>query len=99
MRLNKKKENRQINYYKDDLNNLQKLPKNHYDAIFNVGVLHHGFRLSKTLWDLNRSLNKNGLIFNFDYVGPAQNNYSDDHLKLLNQINKQLPKRFQSPQT
>ena len=54
-----KKENRSINYYKDDLNNLKKLPRNHYDAIFNVGVLHHGFRLSKTLWDLNRSLKSN----------------------------------------
>lgn len=92
-----KKENRPINYYKDDLNNLEKLPQNYYDAVFNVGVLHHGFRLSKTLWHLNRSLKSNGLMFNFDYVGPAQNNYSDNHLKLLNQINKQLPKRFQSP--
>lgn len=92
-----KKENRSIKYYKDDLNNLEKLPQNYYDAIFNVGVLHHGFRLSRTLWHLNRSLKPNGLMFNFDYVGPAQNNYSENHLQLLNQINKKLPKRFQSP--
>jgi len=91
-----KKENRPIRYFKDDLNNLEKLPLNHYDAIFNVGALHHGFRLSKTLWYLNRSMKSNGLMFNFDYVGPALNNYSNDHVKLLTQINKQLPKRFQT---
>ncbi len=92
-----KKENRTIHYFQSDLNNLETLPINHYDAIFNVGVLHHGFRLSRTLWYLNRSLKPNGMMFNFDYVGPAQNNYSDNHLALLNKINQNLPERFQSP--
>jgi len=91
-----KKENRPIRYYKDDLNNLEKLPRNHYDAVFNIGALHHGFRISRALWYLSRSLKQNGLMFNFDYVGPAPNNYSDKHFQLLNQINKQLPERFQS---
>ncbi len=91
-----KRGNRSIKYFKDDLNNLKHLPVNYYDAIFNVGALHHGFRLTKTLWHLNKSLKPNGLMFNFDYVGPAFNNYSDGHVKLLTQINDQLPKRFQT---
>lgn len=89
--------NRSIRYFKADINHLENLEESHYDAIFNVGVLHHTFRLSHTLWKLSRSLKPNGLMFNFDYVGPAHNQYSDHHLTILKEINKQLPKRFQSP--
>ena len=81
-----------------DLDNLQNLLENNYDAIFNVGALHHGFRLSRTLWALNKALKPNGLMFNFDYVGPAQHMYSDEHLELLNNINQNIPERFQSIQ-
>jgi len=92
------KENRKINYFLADLDNLQNLLENNYDAIFNVGALHHGFRLSRTLWALNKALKPNGLMFNFDYVGPAQHMYSDEHLELLNNINQNIPERFQSIQ-
>ena len=92
-----KRENRDIKYFKADINNLKNLPISYYDAIFNVGVLHHTFRLSHALWNLSRALKPNGLMFNFDYVGPAQNQYSDEHLAIMNNINMQLPKRFQSP--
>lgn len=93
-----KKENRKINYFMADLDNLDSLPQNHYDAIFNVGALHHGFRLERTLWYLNKSLKSDGLMFNFDYVGTAQHMYSDEHFELLQKINKSLPQRFQSTQ-
>jgi SAM-dependent methyltransferase len=88
---------RKIRYFKADLNKLDEFPLSYYDAIFNVGVLHHGFRLSRIMWFLSRSLKPSGLMFNFDYVGPAQNNYSDNHLKIMEEINKSIPKRFQSP--
>lgn len=87
---------RKIHYFKADINNLKDLPELHYDAIFNVGVLHHTFRLSLAIWKLSRSLKINGLMFNFDYVGPSRNQYSDEHLKLLQTVNFELPKRFQS---
>lgn len=93
----KQKGERKIRYFKADLNKLDSLPISYYDAIFNVGVLHHGFRLERIMWFLSRSLKPDGLMFNFDYVGPAQNNYSDEHLKLMTEINNSLPNRFKSP--
>ncbi|TSA18900.1 MAG: class I SAM-dependent methyltransferase [Nitrosopumilales archaeon] len=89
--------NRDINYFKADINNLTNLGESTYDAIFNVGVLHHTFRLSLAVWKLSRALKPNGLMFNFDYVGPARNQYSKEHLEILKNTNSELPKRFQSP--
>ena len=89
-------ENRSINYFKDDINNLKNLTLKNYDAIFNVGVLHHVFRLSKTIWELNKTLKKNGLMFNFEYVGPSYNQYSNEHVKIIKQINNSLPSRFKT---
>ena len=89
-------ESRSINYFKDDINNLKNLKLKNYDAIFNVGVLHHVFRLSKTTWELNKTLKKNGLMFNFEYVGPSYNQYSNEHVKIIKQINNSLPSRFKT---
>lgn len=88
--------NKNIHYFKADINNLESLGESKYNAIFNVGVLHHTFRLSHAVWKLSRALTPNGLMFNFDYVGPPRNQYSNDHLAILQDINSQLPKRFQS---
>ena len=86
---------RNITYFKADINNLEDFAIPKYDAIFNVGVLHHTFRLARAVWILSRSLKPNGLFFNFDYVGPTRNQYSDQHLSILHDVNSQLPKRFQ----
>jgi SAM-dependent methyltransferase len=88
--------NRSINYFKDDINNLKNLKLKNYDAIFNVGVLHHAFRLSKTMWELNKTLKKTGLMFNFEYIGPSYNQYSDKHVKIIKQVNDSLPSRFKT---
>ena len=85
---------RNINYFLDDMNDLRNIPSDDYDAIFNVGVLHHVFRLSRTIWTLHRRMKKGGLMFNFEYVGPAQNQYSDDHLKILEKTNGEIGNRF-----
>lgn len=87
---------REINYFIDDMNNLKNIPIDNYDAIFNVGVLHHVFRLTKTIWTLYSALKKDGLMFNFEYVGPSQNQYSDEHLKILEKINEEIGSRFSS---
>ena len=33
-------------------------------------------------------------MFNFEYVGPSQNQYSDSHVKILEQVNDELGSRF-----
>jgi SAM-dependent methyltransferase len=87
---------RKINYFLDDMNNLENIPSNDYDVIFNVGVLHHVFRLSKTIWILHKSMKKDGLMFNFEYIGSPQNQYSDEHLKILERVNEEIGSRFSS---
>lgn len=88
--------NRDITYFKADINNLENFPASKYDAIFNVGVLHHAFRLSRAVWMLSRALKPDGLIFNFDYIGPSRNQYSDVQLGIMQEIMSHLPKRFRS---
>lgn len=85
---------RKINYFLDDMDDLKNIPSQPYDAIFNVGVLHHVFRLSRTAWTLHGALKQDGLMFNFEYVGPSQNQYSDSHVKILEQVNDELGSRF-----
>jgi len=89
--------NRKIRYFVADLNNLE-LKKNCYDAVFNVSVLHHINNISEALRNISKVLKPNGLVFNYEYVGPNQYQYSNQHLEILNDINKKMPKRFQTNQ-
>lgn len=91
----KQRGDRDINYFKADINHL-KLENNTYDVIFNVGVLHHTFRLTYAMWQLWKSLRSGGIMFNFDYIGPSHNQYSNEHLSILEKINFQLSPRFRS---
>lgn len=89
-------DNRDINYFKADINHLENIAKSKYNAIFNVGVLHHTFRLSHAVWNLATALKQDGLLFNFDYVGPSRNQYSDEHVKIMKEVMLKMPKRFQT---
>ena len=75
-----KKGNRNINYFKDDINNLQNLKTNNYDAVFNFAILHHATEIDDALKKLSQCLKPDGLMFNEEYVGPARNQYSDEQL-------------------
>jgi len=90
------KENRTINYFVDDINNLQKIKPNSYDAIFNFAILHHATELDNAMKKLSDSLKPNGLIFNEEYVGPARNQCTDKQLNIMLEVMSDLPKRFQS---
>ncbi|MCV0399665.1 MAG: methyltransferase domain-containing protein [Nitrosarchaeum sp.] len=90
------KEDRQITYFVDDINNLQKIKPKKYDAVFNFAILHHATELDSAMKKLAESLNPNGLIFNEEYIGPARNQYIDKHLQLMMEINSDLPDKFQT---
>lgn len=91
-----KKEHRNINYFVDDINNLQNLTNEKYDAIFNFAILHHADKIDLAMKKLSDSLKPNGLIFNEEYVGPARNQYTDEHLEKMFAVNSDLPERFRS---
>ena len=94
-----KKGNRNIHYFIDDINNLQNLSMKKYDAIFNFAILHHADKIDSAMEKLSYSLKSTGLIFNEEYVGPAKNQYSNDHLERMLEVNSDLPERFRSKST
>ena len=63
---------------------------------FNFAILHHATEIDSAMEKLSNSLKSTGLIFNEEYVGPARNQYSDDHLERMLEINADLPQRFRS---
>ena len=91
-----KKGNRPIQYFIDDINNLQNIPSKKYDAVFNFAILHHATEINAALKKISECLKPEGLMFNEEYVGPAKNQYTDKHLELMIQINSDLPEQLRS---
>ena len=89
-------ESRPIDYFIDDINSMKKIQESKYDAIFNFAVLHHATEVEHALQKLAKALKNNGLMFNEEYVGPARNQYSDQHLNLMLEIMSDLPEKFRS---
>ena len=92
----KEKGDRSIRYFIDDINDLQKIPSKKYDAVFNFAILHHASEIDAALKKICSCLKPEGLMFNEEYVGPAKNQYSDQHLELMIQINSDLPGHLRS---
>lgn len=90
------KGDRLINYFIDDINDLQKLESKKYDAIFNFAILHHATEIDNAMKKLSLSLKPDGLIFNEEYIGPARNQYSDKHLEMMLNVMSDLPEQFRS---
>lgn len=70
--------------------------KHRYDLVVNVAALHHARRLYETVQRIAASMTKNGLLVNWDYIGPSRNQYSPQHLALMEEVNRSLPGKFQS---
>jgi len=92
----KEKGDRPITYFVSDINNMENIRDRKYDAIFNFAILHHAENLEGAIEKLSRVLKPHGLIFNEEYVGPARNQYSDDHLQMKQGVMSQLPERLRS---
>ena len=92
----KLKQSRPIDYFLDDINSMSKIEDNKYDAVFNFAVLHHATNIEYALKKLASCLKNNGLMFNEEYVGPARNQYSDDHVNIMLEIMSDLPKKFRT---
>ena len=91
------KQSRAIDYFLDDINSMSKIEDEKYDAVFNFAVLHHAAEVDNALKKLAKCLKTNGLMFNEEYVGPARNQYSDQHLKYMLEVMSDLPEKYRSP--
>jgi 2-polyprenyl-3-methyl-5-hydroxy-6-metoxy-1,4-benzoquinol methylase len=87
---------RPINYFIDDINDIQNIEPKKYDAVFNFAILHHASEIDDALKKLSKCLKSGGLMFNEEYVGPARNQYSEKHLEIMLSINSDLPERLRS---
>jgi len=92
----KEKEKRPINYFVCDTNDMESIENGKYDAVFNYSILHHTEKIEYAIKKLAQVLKPNGIMFNWEYVGPARNQYSDEHLKIMQEVMSSLPKRLQS---
>jgi len=90
------KGDRPIRYFIDDINNIKNIEPKKYDAVFNFAILHHATEIDTALKNLSECLKPGGLMFNEEYVGPARNQYSEEHLEIMLSINSDLPEKFRS---
>lgn len=88
---------RPINYFKEDINEMTNIKENTYDAIFNFAILHHTEKIDFAMKQLSKALKPDGIMFNEEYIGPAQNQYSDIHLKHMLEVMSDLPEKYKSP--
>lgn len=86
----KLKKDRPIHYFQADANTI-KLPEKEYDLVVNVAGLHHVQYINRFIYKLGKSLKEEGVMVNFDYIGPHRNQYSYSQWKLVNRINNELP--------
>jgi SAM-dependent methyltransferase len=87
------KSNRAISYFRADVNRIH-LPDDSFDLIVNVAALHHVQYINRLCRVLCRTLTKDGIFVNFDYVGPHRNQYSLRHMRLMQKVNRSLPKHI-----
>ena len=92
----KNRGDRHIHYFVEDINKMNSIDDEQYDAVFNFAILHHVTKLEYALEKLSKCLKKDGLMFNEEYVGPARNQYSDEHLQIMLEVMSDLPEKFRT---
>jgi SAM-dependent methyltransferase len=88
--------NMPIDYFIEDINTMSNIENKKYDAVFNFAILHHATEIENATKRISEVLKPGGLIFNEEYVGPAQNQYSDEHLKNMLDVMSDLPSKYRS---
>jgi SAM-dependent methyltransferase len=83
----------QIAYDVVDLNRAT-LAKDAYDVIVAHAVLHHVENLEHAFAELHGALRANGTVIVNEYVGPKRFQFSDDVLRILNDLFACLPARL-----
>lgn len=84
---------RAISYFQSDANRID-FPENRFDLIVNVAALHHVQYINRLCCILSKCLKPNGILVNFDYIGPHRNQYSFTHWYRIKRVNRSLPDRI-----
>jgi SAM-dependent methyltransferase len=81
---------RDIVYLQADANLIDFEPDS-FDLVVNVGALHHVQYLDRLCRILCKALTEDGLLVGYDYVGPARNQYSRRHWRVVERTSRSLP--------
>lgn len=82
-----------INYFVEDANIIT-LDNNRYDFVIAHNSIHHIRNLEHIMQQISNSLKDGGLFIIVEYVGPTRFIWTDQQLKIINDILKLLPGRL-----
>jgi ubiquinone/menaquinone biosynthesis C-methylase UbiE len=82
-----------IEFHVADLNVLE-LPKNSYDFVLMTMSLHHVSQLTHLLTQVQRTLRPAGWFIVNEYVGPAQFQFGDKQMQIVEELLSLLPDRL-----
>lgn len=83
--------NHVFTYKQMDLNAGLISDENIYDFIFANGTIHHIESLERLFFDINKSLQEDGLFCMKEYVGPSYLQFTEKQLQIANKILQILP--------
>jgi ubiquinone/menaquinone biosynthesis C-methylase UbiE len=81
---------RPISYFQTDVNKID-FRDNQFDLIVNVASLHHVQYINRLCRIMCSTLTENGILVNFDYIGPHRNQYPVGQWFYINRVNHSLP--------
>ena len=81
------------NYFEADANNII-LKNNKYDFVVAHNSIHHIKNLEHIMQQISNSLKRDGLFIMVEFVGPTRFQWSDQQLKIINDILEMLPNKF-----
>lgn len=84
------KGDRPILYFQADVNQVD-FAENQFDLIINVASLHHVQYINRLCRIMCKAIKENGILVNFDYIGPHRNQYPFKQWYYINQVNRSLP--------
>ncbi len=86
----KEKAGRPISYFLTDVNRID-FSDNQFDLIVNVASLHHVQYINRLCRIMCSTIKEDGILVNYDYIGPHRNQYSFQQWYYINRVNRSLP--------
>src|SRR6266498_1715698 len=86
----KEKGERPISYFQTDVNKVDS-SDNQFDLVVNVASLHHVQYINRFCRIMCSTIKENGILVNYDYIGPHRNQYSFKQWYYINRVNRSLP--------
>jgi len=81
---------RPISYFQADANKID-FGENRFDLIVNVASLHHVQYINRLCRIMGKTIVEDGILVNYDYIGPHRNQYLLKHWYYIKQVNHSLP--------